>query len=322
MFSNAKISSRPNSLDIDLDQKNNLKRAMKTSDSQSKMPPDNYKTYSKRTFRPDYVDPEDNRGVVWFVDVDETFKSRPASPPKRPVIRNETFKVDHRPVINVRSSRGDSVDSPDRYSPPHNIVSRRSMNEPIRVEIKQSDSSVKVVPVGVAMPYNAARNEYSTTSSSARDSPMRSTFYPSSRNEPIKITIDRNSSWKSQSPQQYHHRSSLSPNKSLDKRLTTTIILSDDNNRSHNQSLKSHKNSSSPFSFQPRSQSPEKATFRSPEKGSVLEKSAYYDVLSAVRTPGLFRAVPANNVKPGSATNSPRFVSTVKVKPYRPVWRC
>lgn len=105
-----------------------------------------YRTFSKRSFRPDFVDPTDIRSLVWFVDADNPKSDEPrreySGPPvrlfnrKAAVTRGDTFRV---------NSEEESRNQMD-------ISNRHSLNEPIRVEIKPqaagSDAGVKVVPVG------------------------------------------------------------------------------------------------------------------------------------------------------------------------------
>ncbi|GAB0100560.1 hypothetical protein DMENIID0001_166150 [Sergentomyia squamirostris] len=115
--------------------------------------PINYATYSKRRFRPDYIDPNDNRSLVWFVDMAERENKSPDESLRKSISRNETFRVSKgrdRPKLEIQRDEEDSISSETSIK----MAQQKYLSEPIRVEIKNPDRSAKVIPVGVATPYN------------------------------------------------------------------------------------------------------------------------------------------------------------------------
>lgn len=268
-----------------------------------------YRTFSKRSFRPDFVDPTDNRSLVWFVDADAEggepgTKREYTGPPvrlfsRKPLTRTDTFRVDD-------DGQG--------------ITNRRSVNEPIRVEIKQPDSGVKVVPIGVAAPYNSHRNvTISTRSPSMTRSPHKS-LQPSSYNphEPIKIIIDRSNNTRDRgSPPPPYSSQTLVTNKSPQRTFSSsTIVIGGDDRDQSNEHI-SRRTTVTQNEYSQRSD----------------RKSGYEDVLNAVRAPNSYRQFNGSaallnhnsnhhrNEVQLHKTQKPLFVSTVKVKPHRPAWR-
>lgn len=265
-----------------------------------------YRTFSKRTFRPDFVDPTDNRSLVWFVEAGQEGEGdRPkreyTGPPvrlfsRKPVTRSNTFRMEN------------DGDSEERMG------NRHSLNEPIRVEIKPSDQGVKVVPVGVATPYNSHRNGIMSKKSSSFDATGHSSMYSS--NGPIKIIIDPHNSHSNsnQSPMIRDRGSPPPPYTSKNTQRSpqrtfsssTVVIGSDDNNKKTKKTVTLNE-------FHQRNE----------------RKSGYEDVLSAVRAPNGYRqyngSAALNNQyqSPGqmAGKGKPLFVSSVKVKPHRPAWR-
>lgn len=272
-----------------------------------------YKTFSKRSFRPDFVDPTDNRALVWFVDTaegeggvgGEETKREYSGPPvrlfhRKPLNRTDTFRV--------QEEANNSRNREER------IMNRHPLNEPIRVEIKQPEAAVKVVPVGVAAPYNSHRNVTISKRSPSLSPHKASTPISFVANEPIKIIIDRsnNSSVtrdRGSPPPPY---SSQNTNKMPQRTFSSsTLIFGNDDDREQ------HRN--------------RRTVTQNEYSRSSDHKSGYEDVLSAVRAPNHFRqyngtaAMSDTNRHNGSVTVSkpkPLFVSTVKVKQaHRPAWR-
>lgn len=267
-----------------------------------------YRTFSKRSFRPDFIDPTDNRALAWFVDTaegegEDREKREYTGPPvrlfnRKPVTRAETFRVEG------QSEVGDAVSN------------RRSINEPIRVEIKQSDSGVKVVPIGVAAPYNSHRN---VTISTRSPSLSRSLHKPSSysTHEPIKIIIDRNNQSsvtrdRGSPPPPY---SSQNTHKSPQRTFSSSTVVIGGDDREDNYHNQINRRTVTHNDYSQRSE----------------RKSGYEDVLNAVRAPNSFRLFNGSAVSSSHQHNhsggvaasktKPMFVSTIKVKPHRPAWR-
>lgn len=274
-----------------------------------------YRTVTKRTFRPDFVDHTDVRSLVWFVDASgegggdgDQPKKEYSGPPvrlfnRKPVTRADTFRV-----------------GMDGESPSGGFSNRHSVNEPIRVEIKNSDSGVKVIPVGVATPYNSQRNV--TIKRGHYKTPQSSPF---ANNEPIKIVIDRSNNSSvvrdrgsppppySQQQQQQQRPNSLP----LRTFSSSTVVLNGD-----------HEDDPAEGSMNRRKDEYSLGSSRTRinEAYSKTETGGYEDVLNAVRAPNSFRQYTGNNAFNNhngmSPKERPRFVSTVKVKPHhRPAWR-
>ncbi|XP_055685984.1 uncharacterized protein LOC129791709 [Lutzomyia longipalpis] len=114
--------------------------------------PINYATFSKRRFRPDFV-PNDNRSLVWFVNMENQEEKTPEECVRKKVSRNETFrvgKIHERPRLEMPPDEEDSISSEASAK-----ITQKYLSEPIRVEIKNPDRGTKIVPVGVATPYTA-----------------------------------------------------------------------------------------------------------------------------------------------------------------------
>lgn len=315
---------------IKLDVESKRKKAAKDADELK------YRTFSKRrTFQPDYIDPTDNRSLVWFVaaaaaateggDSAPTLQS--ASRPEKPVSRQNTFKVEARPNVNTYSRRRDSTSPPTTTTTTTLLdgPNRRFLNEPIRVEITQPDSSVKVVPVGVATPYNSIRNVMPPSS--------RHPTYFSGPNEPIKIVIDRGGGPNRNGHSfafDHHHDSSPPPAYSPSYHRQTspqrtfsssTVIIGNDDGGGGDDHHHHRQYSNNGMCYES-PKVPPRRTQRS---------SAYDDVLIAVRAPGVYRGYNSHSngyggPKPGHFhQQQPRFVSTIKVKPHhhnhKPAWR-
>lgn len=118
--------------------------------------PVNYATFSKRRFRPDYINPNDNRSLVWFVDMANHENKIPEireESVRKKINRNETFRVSKnhdRAKLEMQRDEEDSVSSGASAK-----ITQKYLTEPIRVEIKNPDRGSKVIPVGVATPYNS-----------------------------------------------------------------------------------------------------------------------------------------------------------------------
>lgn len=245
-----------------------------------------YRTFSKRSFRPDFVDPTDNRGVVWFVDTanggEGEEKRTYSGPPvrsfnRKPVTRNDTFRMD-------REEREESGN-------------RRSINDPIRVEIKNGDSGVKVVPVGVANPFN----------SQTRADKIHSPF---ATNEPIKIYIDRSNnsaplngqrSRGSPPPPYTQQNTNKSPQRTFSS--STVVIGGDDDN-----------------GFTRRTVTTQEFSRKSDRKSGVE------DVLSAVRAPNSHRpynnnSIPLQQNLGNRITVKQRQTNTFSPFKVKPAWR-
>lgn len=271
-----------------------------------------YKTFSKRTFRPDFVDPTDNRSLVWFVeaaengDGDGKQKREYTGPPvrlfnRKPVVRTNTFRI------------SDNEDD--------GITVRRSINDPIRVEF--SNSADKVIPVGVAVPYNSHRTKKTP-------SPSKQPTSYSSNNGPIKIVLDRNVNHQPSAPIITRDRRSPPPpytHKPPERTFSSsTVILGADDRNAPVVNGNSRQRSTTVRTEYSRS-------------GNHERRSGYEDVMNAVRAPNSFRQYSGNVQWPSQNHNSPSlnynyngndivgkqskslFMSNVKVKQNRPAWR-
>lgn len=243
-----------------------------------------YKTFSKRTFRPNFVDPTDIRSLVWFVDTaeqaggDEKPKKEYSGPPvrffnRKPVARADTFRVNRNPE-----------------------TSTHSLNEPIRVEIKP-DSGAKLVPIGVAAPYNSHRTvSHSKRSPSIllQQSSLSTTY------EPTKILINRsnNSSGvrdRRSPPPPYTSQNMQKPPQ---RTFSSSTVIIGASNRDSEESI-----------------------------GRREQDSGYDDVLNAVRAPNSLRSYKGSALRsrnPIGLTAHPQAIlvdSKSKVKSRRPVWR-
>lgn len=236
-----------------------------------------YRTFSKRSFKPDFVDPTDNRSLVWFVNTEE----------------NEEAK--------------------EYTGPPVRLFSRKPLNraETFRVDGTQTEDNVRVVPVGVATPYNSHRSSRPSSVSPSKPSQSSSGY---TTNEPIKIIIDRNSNTPTRSgrgspPPPYSSQTNLRASPSRIFSSSTVHIGGDDRDKSSTyvSSLNRRSNGHSP-----------------------TRKSGFQDVMNAVRAPNSFRQYNGSSAFHNShasmvvgpkPTHPPIFVSTMKVRPHRPAWR-